>query len=152
MISGVPRTVGVVAIVLASALGCSEQPGEPRGTLPPDEVGAPPADATVTASGLAYRVLARGASGRHPGPGSRVVVNYTGWTTDGAIVDGAPVGGPAVTVTLAEAMPGWQEGLRLMGRGDKFRFWIPATLAHAGAPGKPKGMLVYDIYLVDFNE
>jgi peptidylprolyl isomerase len=81
-----------------------------------------------------------------------VVVNYTGWTTDGTIVDGAPVGGPAVTFTLAETMPGWQEGLRLMGRGDKFRFWIPATLAYAGAPGKPKGMLVYDIYLVDFSD
>ena len=120
--------------------------------MPPDEVGAPPTDATVTASGLAYRVLARGGSGRHPGPGSRVVVNYTGWTTDGTIVEGAPVGGPAVTVTLADTMPGWQEGLRLMGRGDKFRFWIPATLAYAGAPGKPKGMLVYDIYLVDFTE
>jgi peptidylprolyl isomerase len=120
--------------------------------LPPPDVAAPPPDAQVTPSGLAYRVLARGGGGRRPTVTARVLVNYTGWTTDGTIIDGAPIGGPPVTITLGEAMPGWQEGVRLMSRGDKFRFWIPASLAHAGAPGKPGGMLVYDIYLVDFND
>lgn len=151
MTSRVHRAVGVVAIVLAGSVGCSRDAREPRGTLPPVDVAAPPPDAQVTPSGLAYRVLARGPVGRHPGSGSRVLVNYTGWTTDGAIVDGAPVGGPAVSFNLEETIPGWQEGLRLMTKGDKFRFWIPASLAYAGAPGKPKGMLVYDIYLVNFT-
>ena len=142
----------VVATILVSVSGCTQQAAEPRGTLPPADVAAPPADAQVTPSGLAYRVLARGSSGRHPGAGSRVLINYTGWTTDGTIVDGAPVGSPPVPFTLAETMPGWQEGLRLMSNGDKFRFWIPASLAHRGEPGKPQGMLVYDIYLVNFTE
>ena len=148
----VHRVVSVIAILVTGAWGCTQEAREPHGTLPPAEVAAPPPDAQVTSSGLAYRVLARGSSGRRPGPESRVVVNYTGWTTDGAIVDGAPIGSPPVTVQLSEAMPGWQEGLRLMAKGDKFRFWIPAPLAHRDAPGKPKGMLVYDIYLVDFND
>ncbi len=144
--------LGVVAMVLVCAPGCSQEAAEPHGTLPPAEVAAPPADAEVTASGLAYRVLTRGSSGRRPGAASRVLINYTGWTTDGTIIDGAPVGGPAVPFTLSETMPGWQEGLRLMSKGDKFRFWIPASLAHRGAPGKPQGMLVYDIYLVNFTD
>ena len=152
MTAQVRRFVGVVGMVLVTASGCAREEAAPQGTLPPAEVGAPPADAEVTTSGLAYRVLARGAAGRHPGPSSRVLVNYTGWTTDGTIVDGAPVGGPPVTFTLSETMPGWQEGLRLMAKGDKFRFWIPASLAHRGAPGKPQGMLVYDIYLVNFTD
>ena len=152
MTAQVRRLVGVVAMVLVSASGCTQQAAEPRGTLPPAEVAAPPPDAEVTTSGLAFRVLARGSAGRRPGAGSRVLVNYTGWTTDGAIIDGAPVGGPPVPITLSETMPGWQEGLRLMSKGDKFRFWIPASLAHRGAPGKPQGMLVYDIYLVDFTD
>jgi FKBP-type peptidyl-prolyl cis-trans isomerase len=145
-------TVGLLLICIAGSIGCAPEAHEPRGTLPPADVAAPPPDAQMTASGLAYRVLARGGPGRRPTANSRVLVNYTGWTTDGTIVDGAPIGGPPVTITLDETMPGWQEGVRLMSRGDKFRFWIPAALAYAGAPGKPSGMLVYDIYLVDFND
>ena len=82
-----------------------------------------------------------------------MVVNYTGWTTDGSVVDGAPIGSAAVTVDLSdsEVMRGWREGLRLMASGDKFRFWIPAHLAYQNQPGKPQGMLVYDIYLIDFS-
>ena len=144
--------VGFAMLVMVSTFGCTGESPEPRGTLPPTEVAAPPADAEVTPSGLSYRVLARGPAGRHPGPNSRVVVNYTGWTTDGTVVEGDPVGDPPVTLELSETMPGWQEGLRLMAKGDKFRFWIPASLAHRGAPGKPAGMLVYDIYLVNFTD
>jgi FKBP-type peptidyl-prolyl cis-trans isomerase len=152
MSSGVSRVVGVFVLCIAGTVGCTNEAREPHGAVPPPDVAAPPSDAQVTGSGLAYRVLARGSSGRHPGPNSRVLVNYTAWTTDGRIVDGAPIGSPAVPVQLSDAIPGWREGLRLMSRGDKFRFWIPAALAYAGEPGKPQGMLVFDIYLVDFND
>ena len=146
------RLIVVLTLALVTTTGCTREAQEPRGTLPPAEVAAPPSDALVTPSGLAYRVLSEGGGGRHPGPDSRVLVNYTGWMTDGTIIDGAPVGSPAVTITLSDTMPGWQEGLRLMSKGDKFRFWIPESLAYRGSPGKPRGMLVYDIYLVNFSE
>ena len=80
-----------------------------------------------------------------------MLVNYTGWTTDGTIVAGAPIGTEPVTVDLGKVMPGWQEALALMEPGDKFRFWIPPRLAMEGQPGKPQGMLVYDIYLHRFS-
>lgn len=152
MTARVLRVIGGIAICLAASIGCAPEKHEPRGTLPPPDVAGPPSDAQVTPSGLAYRVLARGSGGRRPTASARVLVNYTGWTTDGTIIDGAPIGEAPVTITLADTMAGWQEGVRLMSRGDKFRFWIPATLAYAGDPGKPRGMLVYDIYLVDFND
>jgi FKBP-type peptidyl-prolyl cis-trans isomerase len=79
-----------------------------------------------------------------------VEVNYTGWTTDGTIVDGAPIGGPPATFQLSQTMPGWREGLRMMSVGDKWRFWIPPHLTYGDQPGKPTGMLVYDIDLVRF--
>jgi FKBP-type peptidyl-prolyl cis-trans isomerase len=47
-------------------------------------------------------------------------------------------------------MPGWREGVRMMRVGDKWRFWIPEALAYGSQPGKPQGMLVYDILLVQF--
>ena len=81
-----------------------------------------------------------------------MLVNYTGWTTDGTIIEGAPIGDPSRPIYVSDAIAGWREGLALMSRGDKFRFWIPAHLAFAGIEGKPQGMVVYDIYLVDFND
>jgi len=32
--------------------------------------------------------------------------------------------------------------------GEKRRLWIPPDLAYARQPGRPQGMLVYDIELV----
>jgi peptidylprolyl isomerase len=133
------------------AAGCRTPPEPPRGTIAPIDVAAPPANATITPSGLAYRVLVSGGrGGPHPGPQSRVEVYYTGWTPDGTIVEGAPIGGAPATFSVSETMPGWQEGLSMMRVGDKRRFWIPGRLAYGDQPGKPRGMLVYDIDLVRF--
>ena len=33
--------------------------------------------------------------------------------------------------------------------GEKRRLWIPEALAYKGAAGKPKGMLVFDVELID---
>lgn len=131
---------------------CSREPATPRGTISPSDVAAVPPDAKVTPSGLAYRVLSQGSHGKHPRPESRVLVNYTGWTTDGTIIEGAPIGSDPVLVELGKTMPGWREGVLLMSEGDKFRFWIPPKLALQGQAGQPQGMLVYDIYLQRFSD
>ena len=140
--------VGAALIVLLAASPACRRDGAISGTVPPPDVAAPPADAAVTASGLAFRVLARGGHGRHPSPTSRVLVNYTGWTTDGTIIDGAPVGSEPAMVKLDELMLGWQEALRMIVEGDKYRLWIPPALTHQHDPSRPQGMLVYDIILV----
>lgn len=145
--------VGSAIAFFVAVSGCSRTPSPPppQGTIAPTDVGAPPADAITTPTGLAYRILAKGPHGERPKPDSRVLVNYTGWTTDGTIVAGAPIGTDPVTVELGKVMRGWQEALSLMEPGDKFRFWIPPRLALEGQPGKPQGMLVYDIYLHRFS-
>jgi peptidylprolyl isomerase len=43
---------------------------------------------------------------------------------------------------------GWTEGLQLMSGGDSYRFWIPVELAYKNQPGKPAGMLVFDVELI----
>ena len=32
--------------------------------------------------------------------------------------------------------------------GEKTRFWIPVELAYKGRPGRPAGMLVFDVELI----
>jgi peptidylprolyl isomerase len=119
----------------------------PRPETPPD-VGAPPADATVTPSGLSYKLIARGPGKTHPKPGDKVLVSYTGWTTDGKLFDGCALRGESnIELPVSGGIAGWTEGIQLMTDGTKMRFWMPPKLAYAGVDGKPQGMVVFDIQL-----
>jgi peptidylprolyl isomerase len=114
----------------------------------PADLTAPPADATRTESGLAYKVLRAGTGTDHPKRHSTVTVHYTGWTGDGHIFDSTVLRGEPAEFSLDGVIKGWTEGLQLMTAGEKTRFWIPAKLAYGNERGKPQGMLVFDIELV----
>ena len=117
----------------------------------PADVAAPPADATVTESGLAYKVLRHGVGTVHPKRSSTVEVHYSGWTTDGKMFDSSILRGKTAEFPLDGVIRGWTEGLQLMVEGEKTRFWIPAKLAYGNDKTKPQGMLVFDVELVDIK-
>jgi len=123
-------------------------PPEVEQVPPPPDVAAVPADAQRTGSNLASKVLKAGTGTRHPRPNSRVTVHYTGWTTDGRTFDSSVTRGEPSTFGLDEVIDGWTEGVQMMVEGEKRRFWIPGRMAYDGAPGKPQGMLVFDIELI----
>ena len=141
------------------------KPGAPQGMLvfdvelkdiqkpisAPADVAAPPADATTTASGLAYKVLTKGTGTTKPTETSKVTVHYTGWTTDGKMFDSSVQRGTPATFPLNRVIKGWTEGVQLMVVGEKARFWIPENLAYQGKPGAPAGMLVFDVELQDIQ-
>ncbi len=118
--------------------------------VPPD-VAAIPADAQKTSSGLAYKVLEPGKGDGRPAKGDLVVVHYTGWTTDGKMFDSSATRGKPSTFVVERVIPGFSEGIQLMVVGETRRLWIPESLAYKGAEGRPKGMLVFDIQLVDIQ-
>ncbi|HWN40986.1 MAG TPA: FKBP-type peptidyl-prolyl cis-trans isomerase [Thermoanaerobaculia bacterium] len=115
----------------------------------PPDVAAPPADTQTTASGLASKVIAPGTGDVHPGPEDKVRVHYTGWTTDGKMFDSSVARDKPIVFGLNQVIPGWTEGVQLMVEGEKRRLWIPAKLAYEGKPGRPQGMLVFDVELLD---
>ncbi|MEE8524114.1 MAG: FKBP-type peptidyl-prolyl cis-trans isomerase [Thermoanaerobaculia bacterium] len=117
----------------------------------PPDVAAPPADAEVTKSGLASKVLEPGTGERHPKASSRVTVHYSGWTTDGEMFDSSVARGEPATFGLNQVIKGWTEGVRLMVEGEKRRFWIPEKLAYKGVRNRPQGMLVFDIELIEIH-
>ncbi len=122
---------------------------EPASLPAPADVAAPPADAAVTASGLASKVLAQGTGTDHPVPSDNVKVHYTGWTTDGKMFDSSVARDRPAVFPLDRVIAGWTEGVQLMVEGEKRRLWIPAKLAYEGKPGRPQGMLVFDVELLD---
>jgi FKBP-type peptidyl-prolyl cis-trans isomerase len=119
----------------------------------PEDVKAVPATAKKTASGLAYRILTPGDGKDHPPATSNVTVNYSGWTPDGKMFDSSVTRGQPARFRLSNVIKGWTEGVQLMTKGEKVRFWIPGELAYGDKPrpGAPSGMLVFDIELIDFQ-
>lgn len=115
----------------------------------PADVAAPPADAEVTASGLASKVLQPGTGSDHPLATDKVKVHYTGWTTDGKMFDSSVARGKPALFPLDKVIAGWTEGVQLMVEGEKRRLWIPEKLAYGGRPDRPQGMLVFDVELLD---
>jgi peptidylprolyl isomerase len=143
--------------LLAAALAVSSSftsfaaaPPEAGASIPaPADVAAPPADAEVTASGLASKVLQPGTGSDHPLATDKVKVHYTGWTTDGKMFDSSVARGKPALFPLDKVIAGWTEGVQLMVEGEKRRLWIPEKLAYAGRPERPQGMLVFDVELLD---
>ena len=141
-----------IALILLFLLALTVQvQGQDSIPAPPD-VAAAPADAEVTASGLASKVLEAGTGTEHPGAIDLVEVHYTGWTTDGKMFDSSVVRGEPIGLPLDAVIEGWTEGVQLMVVGEKRRLWIPEELAYGGQPGKPAGMLVFDVELLRFQE
>lgn len=127
---------------------------------PPADVAAPPADAEVTASGLASIVLTPGQGGDKPKydpnmaarDAPSVRVHYTGWMKDGIMFDSSITRGQPATFRLGTVIDGWNEVLQLMTVGEKRRVWIPAHLAYgetAEHPGSPAGQLTFEIELLE---
>lgn len=148
------RRVSVLLLLALVVTGCRlrEEEAPPLPEIPaPVDVAAPPADASRTASGLASKVLQMGTSNVRPGPQSTVKVHYTGWTTDGRMFDSSVARGEPTEFAVSDVIPGWIEGVQLMVVGEKRRFWIPGNLAYDNSPrpGTPKGMLVFDIELLE---
>jgi FKBP-type peptidyl-prolyl cis-trans isomerase len=132
----------VAFAVLCAASGSAQDPATPA------DVAAPPADAACTATGLCSKVLSAGTGTEHPDAWDSVTVHYSGWTTDGQLFDSSVKRGETATFPLNRVIPGWTEGVQLMVVGEKRRFWIPVELAYNNRPGRPAGMLVFEVELL----
>jgi FKBP-type peptidyl-prolyl cis-trans isomerase FkpA len=145
----VPRGVFAVRIVVAClllALSLSfmeftvaqdvAHPNLPKGA------GAIDADAaktfTTTPSGLQYRILRKG-TGANPAATSQVKVHYHGWLDDGKVFDSSYQRGESIEFGLNQVIPGWTEGMQLVGRGGMIELVIPSNLGYGprGTPGGP---------------
>src|SRR5262245_41655838 len=128
------RTLLLLSIpLIAAACTLKEEPAPGDIPAPPD-VAAPPADAIKTTSGIASKVINVGLGSIHPGPRSTVTVHYTGWTTRGKMFDSSVKRGQPLDFQLDQVIPGWTEGVQLMVKGEKRRFWIPGNLAYDNVP------------------
>ena len=136
------------AVVAAAAQTPATAPPLAPPAAPPD-VAAVPADAAKTSSGLASRMITPGGGTAKVSPTDVVTVHYTAWTPDGKMFDSSKTRGTPSMFPLNRSLVGWRECVQLMTVGETRRCWLPETLAYQGQAGRPRGMVVFDIELID---
>ena len=106
-----------------------------------------------TSSGLLYKFEKENNSHK-PSNGNKVKVHYKGMLLDGTVFDSSFKRNQPIEFTLGvgQVIKGWDEGVSLLGIGDKASFIIPSDLAYgaAGAGGviPPNATLVFEVELI----
>ena len=173
----VPLLLGLIlatiAIVVRSGMAARKNPGRPINSAMRESMAAGAYDwperdtqyiaqrytgARDTKSGLRYLVRQAGTGEARPVRGDVVTVNYEARLLDGEIrFDGSADHGGPFNFVLGEmrVIPGWEEALYLMRKGEKRTLLIPYWLGYGdrGIRGKIPGRatLVFDIELVEFT-
>ncbi len=110
-----------------------------------------PTEFLETESGLKYRVLRR-SDGKKPTADNSVTVNYRGWLDSGKEFDSSYKRGEPISFGLDGVIPGWTEGMQLIGEGGMIELWIPSRLGYgaAGSPGSvpPNATLHFVVELI----
>ena len=95
-----------------------------------------PKEFTATKSGLKYRVL-RKTEGVKPTARDTVEVHYKGWLDSGKVFDQSyGQDGETIKFPLNGVIPGWTEGMQLVGEGGMIELEIPYELGY-GVEGHP---------------
>ena len=106
-----------------------------------------------THSGLRYTILSK-VDGESPNKGDIVKVHYKGQLLDGTVFDSSYKRNEPIEfeVGLGKVIPGWDEGIMLLNKGEKAKFVIPSDLAYgeSGAGGviPPNATLVFEVELL----
>ena len=109
-----------------------------------------------TQSGL-YYVMTQEGNGEKPEAGQMVKVHYTGKLLDGTVFDSSVERGEPIDIPIGvgQVIPGWDEGIQLMSKGEKGVLYIPYYLAYgdrqAGDKIVPFSNLIFEVELVDFE-
>lgn len=90
---------------------------------------------TTTKSGLKYRILREG-KGEKPAAKNTVEVHYHGWLDNGKVFDSSYKRNETISFPLRGVIPGWTEGMQLVGEGGMIELEIPSNLGY-GAAGAP---------------
>lgn len=111
--------------------------------------------AEPTETGLYYVMTSEG-TGEKPALGKPVTMHYTGKLLNGTVFDSSVERGEPFQFVLGvgQVIPGWDEGVQLMTKGEKGVFYIPYYLAYGERDMgdiPPFSNLMFEVELIDFE-
>ena len=110
----------------------------------------------ATESGL-YYLKTQDGNGERPEFGQMVRVHYTGKLLDGTVFDSSYDRGEPIIFPIGagQVIPGWDEGIMLMSKGERGVLYIPYYLGYgdraAGDKIAPFSNLIFEVELIDFQ-
>lgn len=108
----------------------------------------------VTDSGIQYEVITTGTGTVSPTAANKVKTHYHGTLIDGKVFDSSVERGTPIDFPVTGVIKGWQEILKMMKTGDKWRVYIPPHLAYGSRPqGKipANAVLIFEMELIEIN-
>jgi len=83
-----------------------------------------------------------------------VLAHYHGTFIDGTVFDSSIERGEPAEFGVSQVIAGWTEALQLMKKGDKWKLFIPSSLAYGemgSGPIGPHSALVFEVELLQIN-
>ena len=109
---------------------------------------------TTYPSGLQIRMISKGDE-KHATDSSEVTCNYEAKLIDGRVVDSTYVKGKPARLSLDKVIPGFREGVKLIGEGGKAEFALPSDLAYGekglGKVVPPFATLIYTLEILKID-
>lgn len=107
-------------------------------------------------SGLQYFILQPG-TGEKADSADLLTVHYTGFLTNGKIFDSSIERDEPFKfrLKLQPVIPGWEEGVKLVGKGGKIKLIIPPALGYGTMPMgsiPPNSTLIFDVDVLDIQK
>lgn len=106
-------------------------------------------------SGLYYEIIQEG-DGQTATQEDSVKVHYEGSLVDGTVFDSSLKRGQPVTFPVSGVVPGFGEGVQLVGPGGKVKLYIPAELGYGANPPQgsqipPNSTLIFEVEMIEVN-
>ena len=108
----------------------------------------------TTPSGLKYIDIKVG-DGEQPKRGAYAKVHFSGWLTDGTLIDTSVRLEKPREIWLLSMIEGWTEGISTMKVGGKRKLIIPPELGYGEKPSRKipaNSTLIYEIELIDVTQ
>lgn len=108
-----------------------------------------------TESGLQYKIENPGNDVKAT-PTDTVEVNYKGTLLDGTVFDSSYDRGETAKFPLNRVIPGWTEGMQLVGEGGKITLWVPYELGYGSRQMSEDlpafSTLIFEVELIKVNK
>lgn len=103
-------------------------------------------------SGLYYEIIESGDDQRAT-RADQVKVHYTGTLIDGTVFDSSVERGQPATFPVSGVVPGFAEGVQLVGKGGKVKLYIKPELGYgergAGGAIPPNAFILFDVEMLE---